>query len=130
MLLEELRAPTHHCPHLGVTQQTFANVVWRRIETLVEPRVGCDRLDQRFGEQEIMDGISCRAGDRRGALHHVRVAYRPFVGLLRAHGAADNQFEALQAELVSNECVLCAHVIADAHMGKVPHPGRRRRVVR
>ena len=83
--LEELRAPTHHCPHFGVPQQTFSHLRRGCIESLVETGVGGNRLDQRFGEKEIVDRISRRAGDGRGALHHIGVAYGPFVGLLGAH---------------------------------------------
>ena len=77
-----------------------------------------------------MDSISRCAGDRRRALYHIGVAHRPFIGLLRAHGAADNQDETLQAEPFRDKLMLRAHVITDAHMREIPHPSRRPRVVR
>ena len=63
-----------------------------------------------------MDGILGGASDGRGALHHVGIAYRPFIGLLCAHGAADDQRETFQAEFFRDKFVLRAHVIPDAHM--------------
>ena len=66
----------------------------------------------------------------RGALHHVGIAHGPLVGLLRAHRATDHQREAAQAELLGDELMLRAHVVADAHAREVGHAVRRRRVVR
>src|SRR4051794_23457883 len=77
-----------------------------------------------------MDRISRGARNRRGALHHFRVMYSPFVGLLGTHGAADNQRETRQAKFFRDKFLLCPDVITDADMRKIPHPSRRRRVVR
>jgi len=77
-----------------------------------------------------METISRRAGDGRGALDHIGIAYHPFIGLLRPHRAANDQRQALQAELFREKSMLCAHVITDAHIREIPHPGRRRGVVR
>ncbi len=69
VLLEELRAPAHHRPHLGVPQQAFAHIRRRCVEALVEAGVGGDRVDQGFGEEEIVDGVSspCRRSARRAS---------------------------------------------------------------
>ena len=63
-----------------------------------------------------------RAGDGCGALDHIGIAYRPFIGLLRPHRAADDQRQALEAELFREKSMLCAHVITDAPSGKFPIP--------
>ena len=111
-------------------QQTFPHIRRRCVEALVETGVGGDRLDQRLGEKEIMDGVFRGAGDRGGAFDHVGIANRPFIGLLRAHRAADDQRQAVQPEFFRNKFVLRAHIVADPHMRKISHPGRCRRVVR
>ena len=59
------------------------------------------------------------------------VAYRPSVGLLRAHRAADDQRETVQFRACpSLTYVLRAHVITDTHVREIAHSSRRRRVVR
>src|SRR4051794_11670677 len=77
-----------------------------------------------------MDGISRRAGNGRCALDHVRIAYRPFIRLLRAHGAADNQREPPEAELFRYKFVLRTYVITDTHVREIPHACWCERVVR
>jgi len=64
-------------------------------------------------------GVAGRAGDGGGAFHHVGVAHGPFVGLLGAHGAADNQRQAPYAEVLRQQAVLGTHIVADAHLRKI-----------
>src|SRR5262245_51798298 len=130
IFLKELCAPAHHRPHLGVAQQAFAYISTRGIPATLEPGVGGYGIDQRFGEQKIMHGVLRGARDRRRALDHVRVAHRPFVGLLRTHRATDDERETRELELLRDELVLRAHVVTDAYMGKVGHTAGWRRVVR
>ena len=89
--LEELRAPSHYRPHFGMAQQSFPNVCRGRVEAVVESGIGGDGIDQRLGEQEVVNGVLRGAGDRRRTLNHIGIANRPFVRLLRTHGAADDQ---------------------------------------
>src|SRR3984885_4560890 len=130
VLLEKFCAPTHYRPHFSVAQHAFPYVGRRRVETIVKTWVGGDCLDQCFREKRIMDGVLGGASNGRGALHHVGVSYRPLIGLLCAHGAAYNERETFQVKFFRDKFVLRAHVIPDAHMGKISHPGRWRRVVR
>ena len=98
VFLKKFGAPAHNGPNFGMTQKTFAHLHRARIETLVEARVGGDRVDQRLSEQKIMDRVFGSARDRRCTLHHIGVTYSPFVSLLCAHRPANHQREFAQAE--------------------------------
>src|ERR1700722_18289461 len=130
VLLEKFCAPTHYRPHFGVAQHAFPYVGGRCIQTMVKTWVGGDWIDQCFSEKRIMDGVLGGASNGRGAFHHFGISYRPFIGLLCAHGAAYDERETFQVEFFRDKFVLRAHVIPDAHMGKISHPGRWRRIVR
>ena len=79
-----------------------------------EGRVGAQRLAERVGEEPAMVGDLGGAGERRRALHHLGVTHRPFVGLLRAHRAAEDERELGDAEFFRQQLVLRAHVVRDA----------------
>jgi hypothetical protein len=58
-------------------------------------------------------------GDWRCALDHFRVADRPLIGLRRAHGAAHDQFQPLEAKFFRDQLALGPHVIADSDAGEL-----------
>jgi hypothetical protein len=52
------------------------------------------------------------AGEWQRALDHVREADRPFVGLLGPHRPSEDEFQALDAEVLAEQAMLRAHIVA------------------
>src|SRR5260221_3452886 len=97
---------------------------------LIPCRVGVDGFTVGVNEDRVVGGDLCRAGNRGRPFDPVRVAKRPFIGLLRSHRPPEDELQCFNAKLRRIELVLRPDVIADRDLGKRGLAERWRRIVR
>ena len=78
-----------------------------------------DRVNQILGIEKIVWRVLRRARDRSGSKHHLGKAHGPFPDLLCPHRSADHERETLDSKELAHQPLLRAHVVANAHLGKV-----------
>ena len=99
---EKIGTPPHHRPQFGLALEAGGDIGRRAVACPVEPRIGSNCFVECLGEHEIVLGIPGGTGDRGGALDEVGITHGPFVGLLCAHRATDDERQALRPHLPVN----------------------------
>ena len=112
LLFEELRGEAHGGPDLGVPGEPFAYLLVGVVETVLEAWVRRYRFYEGVGIQEVVGSILCGPRDESRAPDFLREPHRPFVGLLRPHRVARHELQLLDAELLPQELLLGAYVVA------------------
>src|SRR5215208_3099832 len=84
---------------------------------------------QRLSKHKVMGRILGCPGEWCSAFDHVWKAHGPFVGLLGTHRSPNDERQALEAKLFSDEYMLSLHIVTNAHVGKIGHAVRKGRIV-
>jgi hypothetical protein len=77
--------------------------------------------DQRLREQEVVRSVAGSHRDGGSAFDHVGKPHYPLISLLGAHGSADDEFEAPNAEVFAKQPFQRRHVVADTNARKLRH---------